>query len=649
MIGILYYLVYLFCGIVIAAIFLDGYKRHCILIIGLSIGSLIGAWFPAAVSIAFGAFNKFTNLTALIITAVSCAIAAIVKNKKDGFINKSWHAIDKQEEASMLIVSLPLFVLISVLFFGHVLIEKNSAYYGGQTTYGDLSMHLGMITSIARQGIFPPEYSILPGARLSYPFLVNSLSASLYLFGTSLRWSVIFPSLVMSFVCFSGFFILAKKFSGKNKSATIATLLFFITGGLGFVYFLGDAKLFKEIFTGFYRTPTNLPEMNLRWVNVICDMMVPQRTTLMGWSVLIPCMFVLYTGIKNKLEKEFLPGNFLTVNKEMIFAGVIAGLLPMVHTHSFLALGILCAGVLITGLFIKKIDPNRFGGGFLAFLIPVGLLAVPQLFFWIFNQSQGFLKKHLDWVNEGWPWLKFWVINVGLPFVLIIPAFIWGRKKYLLVFVGATLIYVIAEIIAFQPNFYDNNKLLLVWYMIMCIIVGDFVCFLLDKIKIKTAKLIAIIAISFIFFTSAALTIIREIYSNGEYMLFSSEHIEAAEAIDENAPIDALFLTGAQHLNAPASIAGRNVFAGSNSYLYFHGFDLTEKYNIMEKMYTDEQSSPQLIKEEEIDYVYLSSYERYAFKTFGNLFDIYPIVFDNGEVRIYAVSEQAVKIGSLNR
>ncbi len=648
MTGVLFYIVFLLCGIVIAAILLNGYKRHQIIIVGLSIGSILCAWGPAAISLIFGKFNMFTNVIAFNIVAISCGLWAYFHNKKTGFIKNTWNNYDKKEERTLNFVTIPLMVIILSIFWGHVIVTKNGAYWGGQSTYGDLSMHLGMITSIARQGVFPPEYSILPGARLSYPFLVNSMSATLYLFGTPLRWSVILPSLVMSYVCFAGFFALAKKVSGNNKSAVWAVLLFFITGGLGFIYFVGDAELMGEVLKGFYKTPTNIPEMNLRWVNVICDMMVPQRTSLMGWSVLIPCMFVLYSGMQNKLKKSVVPQNFFVANKELLFAGVIAGLMPMIHTHSFLGLGILCAGALISGLFFKKIEPNRYVGGFIAFLLPVIVLATPQLFFWIFTQSNGFVKKHLDWVNAGWPWFKFWVINVGLPFVLILPAFIWGRKKYFVPFFGAMLIYTIAEIIVFQPNHYDNNKLLLVWYMVVSIMVGDFVRFAIEKIKPRWVKIITAVLLSVMFFTSAGMTIAREIKSNGQYMLFSRDHVEAAKFIDENTPKDSLFLTGSEHLNPPAALAGRNIYMGSPSYLFFHGFDLTERYNLVREMFTQPETSPEIMKDKGIDYIYLSSYEKHDFDVYEGSFSQYPLIFDNGEVKIYAVSDRALALGTPN-
>jgi hypothetical protein len=48
-----------------------------------------------------------------------------------------------------------------------------------------------------------------------------------------------------------------------------------------------------------------------------------------------------------------------------------------------------------------------------------------------------------------------------------------------------------------------------------------------------------------------------------------------------------------------------------------------------------------------IDYVYLSSYERHDYGINAGILEMYPLVFDNGEVNIYAVSERAQQAGSL--
>ena len=46
----------------------------------------------------------------------------------------------------------------------------------------------------------------------------------------------------------------------------------------------------SSVMNGFYMTPTNQPDPhNLRWVNIICDMLIPQRGILGGWTMLMPC------------------------------------------------------------------------------------------------------------------------------------------------------------------------------------------------------------------------------------------------------------------------------------------------------------------------------------------------------------------------
>ena len=64
--------------------------------------------------------------------------------------------------------------------------------------------------------------------------------------------------------------------------------LFFFNGGLGFLYdfdlaFADHFARVKEIFTGYYKTPANQPDLNLRFSNVIADLMLPQRALLGGW------------------------------------------------------------------------------------------------------------------------------------------------------------------------------------------------------------------------------------------------------------------------------------------------------------------------------------------------------------------------------
>lgn len=56
-------------------------------------------------------------------------------------------------------------------------------------------MHLSFITSISVQKTFPPNYSLLPGTPLGYPFLCDSVSSTFYTLGASLRIAAMLPAL----------------------------------------------------------------------------------------------------------------------------------------------------------------------------------------------------------------------------------------------------------------------------------------------------------------------------------------------------------------------------------------------------------------------------------------------------------------------
>lgn len=76
------------------------------------------------------------------------------------------------------------------------------------------------------------------------------------------------------------------------------------------MYFIDWAKerayRFTNIFMGYYETPTNLIDNNIRWVNIMVDMLLPQRATLFGYAVLFTCIWLLWRCVFQQ-EKELFP------------------------------------------------------------------------------------------------------------------------------------------------------------------------------------------------------------------------------------------------------------------------------------------------------------------------------------------------------
>lgn len=628
MLGVLLLLVFLILGIAITNRIFSDEPLYIRVWSGLLVGLLSLMWNP----VPFAVFLGFSVISHLLALALMTVLYIMVRQfyKERGGLKYSSNGTDYILYA----ILVPVFILTAYMLNTHVLLPgKDGGLYVGQSTWGDLSLHLGIITSIAVQQKFPPEYSIFPGHMLNYPFLVDSLSSSLYLFGTPLRWAVLIPSYILAATLISGFFIFAYEVLKHKYAAAFSAMLFFFNGGFGFIYFMDglrkDPSNFTRMFDEFYHTPTNYNEHFIRWSNTICDMIIPQRTTLAGWTFVLFGLWLLYRAITRGDRRCF------------IYAGIIAGLLPMIHTHSFLALGVISIVWFFVYLTQSK-DKKNYVINWVYFGAITAIAALPQLFYWTFRQSAegGFLKLYFDWANEGDVWLWFWVKNVGLVFILLFPALLASGRKMLSFYSGAVILFIIADLVLFQPNSYDNNKLFYIWYMFSVILVSAYVWTIYNRMEGIRARwsLIAVLLVMSTF--SGVLTMGREI--NSSLLLFSSNDVEAADFIKANTPEDAVFLTADNHNNLVSSLAGRNILCGTASFLGFHGINMSNRASEVEQMYKSPGSFGSLSAKNKVDYVLFSGWEKDKFKVDAKYFqDNYPKVYEKGDIEIFAISGRA--------
>ena len=637
--GILLLCGFLACGVVTA----DGLFRNKNGLIrvwlGLCTGLMLMMWLPASLAFLMD-FTRSANLLALGIAAVLAFAVWFCSRKKARRDEGFWGDIPVWLP---LVLIVPLSLLSGYLQYSHILRDVDGALHVGQSTYGDLCLHLGIATSL-RNAAFPPDYSILPGAMLGYPFLADSMVTSMLLFGGDLAASFVITGTLMMVLVYTGFVIFAWELTKKKSAVILAFVLMFINGGLGFLYtFDGvfqDSTLLREVFTGFYKTPTNQPDLNLRWVNVICDMMVPQRTLLTGWMALLPALYMLCNAVQQKQARWFT------------LLGIWAGLMPMVHTHSFFALGLMSAGVMAHQVICA--DADERAECFVRFLC-YGLLAValalPQLLTWTFPQTidGGSLTFRFNWVNnqgngrliDGYFW--FWIKNVGLVYLFMLPAALSTKKGSFMrsASIGALVIYTVAELIQFQPNPYDNNKLFYVAYMLMLPVVSLYLVQLYRKLRgIRGRTLFACLFV-LCSVLSGGLSIAREVVS--DYQLLSADEAAAAQFIEENLPADAVILTGDQHNNAVAALTGRDIVCGTGSYLYYHGLDYSDQYYAMKGMLSDPENHLDLFDAYGVDYIYISDQERYGQNANEDWFmENCAIIHQSGNVRIYAWNDASV-------
>ena len=277
------------------------------------------------------------------------------------------------------------------------------------------------------------------------------------------------------------------------------------------------------------------------------------------------------------------------------------------------------------------------------------LLALPQLLVWTFPQtvgggSFGSLTIRPNWVNwdgdgliDEYFW--FWIKNVGPVYLFMVPAALAAGRRQRMFALGALGIYVLAELIQFQPNPYDNNKLFYVAFIVMLPLAAKYLVMLYERIRDLPGRRIIAGAFLVVSLLSGVLSVIRECVS--EYQLYSADVVGATEFIKERADEDTVVLTGTQHNNPVSSIGGMKIVCGTGSFLYYHGLDYGVQQRDVQLMYEDPAGSAELFEKYGVDYIYISSSERYSYSIdYEALSAAYPLVFDNG-TQVYAVSEEA--------
>lgn len=690
--GILYYMLFQIIGIAIAERLLSKEKFSIAfrILIGSVLGSVSLQWFPVLFSFSQG-FSFSAHILAICLLSLVCFI--VFKKTKPGTVFNRHNPYLEGAQWVRFLKENPCILLILVMwgFFGACLlthsipIMEDGSIHTGQSTYGDMSMHLGFITSIANQQSFPPEYSIFPGTKLAYPFLCDSISSTLYLLGASLQVAYIFPMLVAILQVFCGFYCLIKFWFQKASVAFVAWILFFLNGGLGFIYYT-DMESLRRNFTDFYQTPTNLVDMNIRWVSVIADMLIPQRATLFGWAVLFPALALLFYAVKKHSKTCF------------IIAGIFAGALPMIHTHSFMGFGLVCVmwlfydiprtvkkelpllrcslyigllffsllqilnnknsfvdnhGIilLLIGLFIlailflirlKPIVQEKTWRPLLEtwgiFLVIVILLALPQLIMWTFGQAhaESFLRSNFNWANNGNQYIWFYIKNIGVTFLLLLPAYLFARKKDLEIASPFLLIWFIAELAIFQPNEYDNNKLLYVGFIFICGLTANFIVHIFTLKWPKFFKYIIGTILLFFATISAILTLGREYVS--DYQLYSASDVKACKFIEEYIPPESIFLAASNHNNAIASLTGRNIVCGSGSFLNYHGVDYRSREQYLGQMYAYPVDNLELYHTYNVSYIYIGPTERWTYQVNEEgIQQIADCIYNYNNVKIYQI------------
>ncbi|MSU76446.1 hypothetical protein EXS54_03185 [Patescibacteria group bacterium] len=361
----------------------------------------------------------------------------------------------------VVLAAIALVALFSSVLFTHD--GGIRAATGGVSS--DWNLHLQQVSGFAYGHNFPPEFTGLVGQHLSYPFGINLFAGGLAVTGVSVVGAAKVSSWLLAVAGVGCLAALLRQLGGA-RTAIIGLPLFYLLGGLGFIDAITDLLRqgfhLESFFGHLPRLYTYTAEPgglgNLQLANVTFAAIQPQRAFVFGLPMVIIVIALLATGLRSHRRGPFLA------------AGGIVGVLPIVHTHSLIFLGLLSVGWAAVSLYENK-PPMRWAllRNWVLFGATGMVLAIPQLV-WLIADTHTALGWLPGWLHGHESIWWFWLKNYGLFLVVALLGvwFLRGVVRQLLV--SSIGVFLVANLVLFQPSPWDNTKIL--YYVSLGLVVG---------------------------------------------------------------------------------------------------------------------------------------------------------------------------------
>jgi hypothetical protein len=472
------------------------------------------------------------------------------------------------------------------------------------TVWADYPWHTSLITSLVYGDTFtfPLRNPQFLGVATHYPFLMDFYSAVLMEAGLSLRSAIIVPNILFQLALFGMLYYLTVRLTGSKAAGVGATIIFILAG-----------------------FPAGLQEIDIHFLNPMYAVIMPQRTALFGLAI----SFIVYLLLFHALFEEppdrrsALRGRL----NDLVLAGALIGLLPYIHAHSFIA-----AGFVALSLAAYAGLKDRDWRLPVCLLLPLVALALPQLVSIRTGVSEEFFVFFPGWADTnrdlimGFEWASpatailstvksallvegFWALNAGGLFVLLTLGLVNAKRETRLFYTPFLLLFGVANVVKFQPWYFDNYKILLHWLALSSCLAPLALCWIREfKGRERTYVTVALAALliattGFGIFTHASMI-------EHTYEMWSGEEIAMAEWVRANTTPDSVFLTGTAHNHPIPSLTGRPRVMGYEGWLWSHGIpwaSISERKKDMIAMFNGDDS---LLRTYQVDYVCIGPYER---------------------------------------
>ena len=517
-------------------------------------------------------------------------------------------------------------------FLSQAYVYKADGLWAGYVNiWGDWAAHLSFAGSFAYGHNFPPQFPIDPGNHLGYPFMIDFLAATLVPFGSNLTSALVLTSGLLGLAFPAVLYLAAQRFAGGRAAAAIAVFVFLLSGGLGFIYLVSDIQHGGlGVLAHLPREYTLNRDLNYQWLNPVLAYLVPQRSTLFGFSLALIVLVLLWLAVRERLSW-----------RSFLFAGVVAGAMPVFHVHAY---GTVVALSIFWAVFNRRRE-------WLAFFIPALAIGVP-LVLWMLppaNNSQcgvgpsvGGYCIEMGWLTDGDGWFWFWIKNTSVFIPLLIAAYFvqrWFPTRLGKWFAPMWLWFLVPNVIVLQPWDWDNTKFFIFWALLGSVMVGGLLAGLFKRGP-GAALLASVLLVAL--GLSGALDLARASDPTvSSYLFVDAKGLQVADWVRQNTSPDAVFAVADEHNNPIATLSGRRILVGYPGWLWTYGVaDFVQKGADQVLILQGAQSTPDLVDKYGISYVLIGPQELAAPRNANIAYwnQNGTRVYTNGEYSVFKVS-----------
>lgn len=328
-------------------------------------------------------------------------------------------------------------------------------------TWGDTSLHVGIARSFSAGANFPPELPIFAGESIRYHFGFDFYAGSLERAGLPIGWAFNLPGAL----AFAAILVLLVEYARLLWCSTavgvIAAGLFATNSSLAFLRYLQAEGGLRSALS-----PSTL------WNHVGYDgggpyngdeisIFMTLNPYLTQTHLMVALVAVLFVGLVllRSLRESAELGRLA-----MVALGTLLGAAFWLNGIVVVVMGGYCAvlfGLCGAGPAMTRVRRS------LPFLLAAGLVALPQLV-WLNGGvgTGGSVSFHTGYLVEDfsavdprswWDFTRYWWLNLGLVFPLLVLAVVWCRKADRKLFLAVMSIFVIGNLVAFGREVGGHN------------------------------------------------------------------------------------------------------------------------------------------------------------------------------------------------